>query len=223
MTATVLVGASGLVGQEVAGQLSTERFQPTWLLTRRPLTPAQPHQAVRVVDFAKLEAQTDDIELSGGTLICTLGTTLRRAGSKAALAAVDRDLVAQVAHWARDRGVKHCLAVSSLGANADSPNHYLRTKGQAEQELIALNFQRLTLLRPSLLLGKRAEFRFLEQLSAPLMRALTPLFLGPLRRYRPVSAAQVASLLVAQATSRSGPAVDIWESDRINRWQPGTD
>lgn len=222
MSATVLIGATGLVGQNVARQLSADRFQPTWLLTRRALTPPLPHQEVRVVDFARLEAQTDDLELSNGTLICTLGTTIGRAGSKEAFAAVDRDLVARVAHWARDRGMRHCLVVSSIGADADSRSHYLRTKGQAEQELIALNFQRLTIVRPSLLLGHRAEFRLVERLSTPLMRALTPLWSGPLRRYRPVQASQVASILVQQAASQSGPAIDIWQSERISRWRPGT-
>ncbi|PTY37393.1 hypothetical protein BGP77_12855 [Saccharospirillum sp. MSK14-1] len=223
MTATVLIGATGLIGQNVASRLSDDRFAPTWLLTRRPLTPPLPHQRVRVLDFAELENQTLDLELSDGILICTLGTTLRRAGSKDAFVAVDRDLVSQVAHWARDRGVRHCLAVSSVGANADSRNLYLRTKGQAEQELIALNFPRLTVLRPSMLLGERSEFRLLERLGTPVLRALTPIFSGPLRRYRPVQAAKVASILVHQAASASGPVIDIWESDRISRWQPDTD
>lgn len=223
MTATVLVGATGLIGQSVAALLKADVFDPCWLLVRREVTPALPHQQVQVVDFRQLEQQTQGIDLQGGTLICSLGTTRRTAGSAQGFVAVDRDLVAKVAHWARDRGVTHCLAVSSLGANADSRSLYLRTKGQAEQELMALGFQRLTLMRPSLLLGERQEFRLGERASELFGRVFWPLLIGPLRRYRPVEAAQVARLMVHQAASKTGPAIDIWESERINRWRANTD
>ncbi|WP_108125851.1 NAD(P)H-binding protein [Saccharospirillum mangrovi] len=223
MSATVLVGATGLIGQAVAARLKPNSFDPCWLLVRRDIAPGLPHQQIQVVDFKQLEQQTQGLDLTGGTLICTLGTTLRTAGSPEAFVAVDRDLVAQVAHWARDRGVTHCLAVSSLGANADSRNLYLRTKGQAEQELMALSFQRLTLMRPSLLLGERKEFRLGERAGELIGRVIWPLLVGPLRRYRPVEAEQVARVLVHQAASNSGPVIDIWESERINRWQPDTD
>lgn len=223
MTATVLVGATGLVGQAVAPRLSADRFDPCWLLVRRSMPPALPHQAVQLVDFKQLEADTAGLDLSGGSLICSLGTTLRSAGSAEAFIAVDRDLVAQVAHWARDRGVHHCLAVSSVGADADSRNLYLRTKGQAEQELIALSFQRLTLLRPSLLLGERQEFRLAERLGAVLGRAVAPLLAGRLSRYQPVEAEQVARVLVHQAATQQGPVIDIWDARRINRWRQDSD
>lgn len=223
MTALVLVGATGLVGGQVAEQLPATDFDPVWLLARRDFTPAQPNQTVVALDFNQLETDTADIDLNGGTLICTLGTTLRRAGSSEAFVAVDRDLVVRVAHWARDRGARHCLVVSSLGANADSRNLYLRTKGQTEQELMALDFERLTLLRPSLLLGDRQEFRLGERLGAVAGRLISPLLVGPMRRYRPVEAAQVARVLVHQAATESGPAIDLWPSERINRWRAGSD
>lgn len=223
MTATVLVGATGLIGQAVAPKLSADRFNPCWLLVRRPTPPALPHQQVQQVDFKQLEAATAGLDLSGGRLICSLGTTLRKAGSAEAFIAVDRDLVALVAHWARDRGVRHCLAVSSVGADADSHNLYLRTKGQAEQELIALSFHRLTLLRPSVLLGDRQEFRLGERLGALLGRAVSPLLAGRLSRYQPVEAEQVAQVLVHQAASEQGPVIDIWDAKRINQWRPDSD
>lgn len=220
MSATVLVGATGLIGQAVATKLSADRFDPCWLLVRRAITPALPHQRVQLVDFKQLESHTAGLDLSGGSLICTLGTTLRRAGSADAFVAVDRDLVAQVAHWARDRGVRHCLMVSSVGADPDSRQLYLRTKGQAEQELIALSFPRLTLMRPSLLLGERKEFRLGERLGAALGRVVSPLLVGRLSRYQPVHAEQLARVLVHQAASEQGPAIDLWDAQRINRWRP---
>lgn len=222
MSATVLVGATGLIGQAVAPRLGADRFNPCWLLVRRAITPALPHQAVQVVDFKQLEADTAGLDLSGGSLICSLGTTLRSAGSADAFIAVDRDLVAQVAHWARDRGVRHCLAVSSVGADADSRQLYLRTKGQAEQELIALSFPRLTLMRPSLLLGDRQEFRLGERLVAALGRVVSPLLVGRMSRYQPVHAEQIARVLVHQAATEQGPVIDIWDAERINRWRPDT-
>ena len=224
MTATVLVGASGLIGQAVASSLTSETFNPVWVLASNSIEPALPHHLIRSVNFAKLETQTEGIDLTGGTLICTLDTRLRQAVSTEAMVRVNRDRVVRVAHWARDRGAKHCLVVSSRGANGDSRNLYLRSKGQAEQELLALSFQRLTLLRPSWLVGESPEAGLAEKLVVRLARSASPLLACPLmRRYRPMDVAHLARLLVHQAASNSGPMIDIWEAQRINRWRPDSD
>lgn len=221
MTAVLLVGSTGLVGEAVARRLTRPEFDPVWLLVRRERDKPRPHHRIRVVDFDRLDA-IDDLDLAGASVICALGTTIRKAGSQAAFQRVDRDTVIRTAEWAEGRGARHFLFVSSLGADPDSRNFYLRTKGEAEQALRGLEFERLTLLRPSLLLGKRQEFRLGERLGMVAGAVLTPLMSGPLRRYRPVEADRVAAVLVDRAASSTGPAVDVWESERISRFRPGS-
>lgn len=220
MTPTLLLGGTGLVGQAVARRLTRPPFDPVWLLVRREPPKSQPHHQLRVVNFTKLRQSCHDIDLTEGCVICALGTTLRKAGSKAAFQAIDRDRVVNCAQWARDSGARHFLYVSSLGADPLSRNLYLRTKGETEQELMTLGYPRLTLLRPSLLVGTRREFRAAERVGMAVGRMMSPLLTGPLRRYRPVPVEQVATVLVEQARFTSGPGVDIWESDRISRFAP---
>ena len=221
MTAIVLVGSTGLVGQAVARRLIRPDFDPVWLLVRRERDQPLPHHRIRVVDFDNL-SMVGDLDLTGARVICAVGTTIRKAGSQAAFQKVDRDIVVRTAEWARERGASGFLFVSSLGADPDSRNFYLRTKGEAERALMSLGFEHLTIVRPSLLLGTREEFRIGERLGMVVGTLLKPVLSGPLRRYRPVEADQVAAVLVHQAASPGGPAIDIWESERISRFRPGS-
>lgn len=216
-TTALVVGGTGLVGNALQRHLTPALFDPVWLLTRRPQPQRQPHLHWVDTDF-KTWPDASAMDLQGGTLFCTLGTTLKKAGSPDAFVALDRDLVVNTAHWARDLGVRKCLFVSSLGANPQSRQLYLRTKGEAEQELIALGFDRLVIMRPSLLLGNREEFRLGERLGAAFGAVIKPALSGPLLKYRPVAADQVAAAMVAAASS-PGPAIDIWESERISRFR----
>lgn len=216
-TTALVVGGTGLVGTALRLRLTPDRFDPVWLLTRRSQTKSQPNQHWVHTDF-NTWPEASAMDLQGATLFCALGTTLKKAGSRGAFVALDRDLVVNTAHWARDLGVRRCLFVSSLGADPQSRQLYLRTKGEAEQELIALGFDRLILMRPSLLLGDRDEFRPGERLGAALGALLRPVLAGPLLKYRPVQADQVAAAMVA-AASTQGPAIDIWESERISRFR----
>ncbi|GGX58372.1 NAD(P)H-binding protein [Saccharospirillum salsuginis] len=219
MTAVVLVGSTGMIGEAVARRLTQPDFDPVWLLVRRERGQPHSHHRIRVVDFDNLAA-IEDLDLTGDSVICALGTTIRKAGSQAAFQQVDRDTVVRTAQWARALGASHFLFVSSLGADAASRNFYLRTKGEAEHALQSLGFEHLTIVRPSLLLGERSEFRIGERLGMVVGALLKPLLSGPLRRYRPVEADQVAAVLVHQAASPGGPAVNIWESERISRFRP---
>lgn len=211
----LVAGSTGLVGTALRRNLTSPLFDPVWLLARSPGNDNPPNHHWVATDF-KTWPDASAMDLHGATLFCALGTTLKKAGSSRAFIELDRDLVVNTAHWARDLGVRNCLFVSSLGANPQSRQLYLRTKGEAEQELIALGFDRLVLMRPSLLLGERQEFRPAERLSAFAGALLKPLLSGPLLKYRPVHAQQVAAAMVSAAT-RKGPAIDIWESDRISR------
>ena len=127
-------------------------------------------------------------------LICCLGTTLKQAGSKPAQEKIDLRLPLTLAALAKRQGVKHFLCISAMGANSHSPFFYNRLKGQLEEGLTMMGFESLTLVRPSLLLGKHKDKRFGEELMQKLFGA-HPGFLPA--RFRPVRAETVAAHLVA--------------------------
>src|SRR5947207_3372406 len=89
----------------------------------------------------------------------SLERQLRKARSNEAFYKVDYDLVVQLAEIAASNGVKKFIVVSSIGANASSSNFYLRTKGEMENAIQKLPFEAIRIVRPSILTGKRKEFR----------------------------------------------------------------
>lgn len=193
----LLAGATGLVSGQVLARLLARADGPVVLApSRRPL-------AISHARLRPLPAMPDPAglaEAAGGPLaayVCCLGTTIRRAGSREAFLAVDRDLVLGLAELARGQGARQAVLVSSVGASAQSNNFYLRVKGEAERGLAALGFDRVDCLRPGLLLGERAESRPAEALGQRVAPVLNPLLRGPLRRYRAIAADDVAAAAVA--------------------------
>ena len=125
-------------------------------------------------------------------MVCTLGTTIKVAGSQAAFAAVDRDLPIAFARLAREAGATRYALNSSLGASV-SGSFYLRTKAEAEQGIIDLGFPSTTIVRPSLIDTERQDARRGEQAGLMFARVLRPLI--P-RRYRAVSPEAIAAALL---------------------------
>ncbi|WP_254606993.1 NAD(P)H-binding protein [Rhodoferax sp. BAB1] len=204
----LLAGATGAVGREVlAAALADPRFQQVVAPTRRPL-PAHPRLLNPVLDFATLPADAPWWQVDA--VICTLGTTIKAAGSQAAFAAVDRDLPIEVGRLARAAGASRYALNSSLGASAQG-NFYLRTKAQAEAGIRALGYPVCTVVRPSLIDARREESRPGERIGLAIARALRPLI--P-RRYRAVPAARIAQALLA-GVLREQPGVDIVESEQL--------
>jgi uncharacterized protein YbjT (DUF2867 family) len=183
----LLAGGTGLVGGLLADQLRRRSNVALESLVRSSCRPDE-----RAVDFNALAA---DPTLGGADTsvdvgVCCLGTTMRKAGSPAAFRRVDYDYVVAFARAARARGTGHFILVSSVDAGGSS--FYLRVKGETEAAVAALEFRRLDILRPSLLLGPREERRPAEriaQAAAPLFNLLLP---ASLARYRAVDASIVA-------------------------------
>ena len=162
-----------------------------------------------VADFADLPAMP-----SARVAVCTLGTTIRAAGSQDAFRAIDFDAVIAFATAAKTAGVEHFLTVTAVGANANSSVFYSRVKGEVERELSSMRFQRLDIVQPGLLLGNRTESRPVETLLKWMAPGTDLLMQGPWRRYRSIAAHTVAeSLLVL--TTHSAPGLYIHQHDDI--------
>lgn len=194
----LLAGATGLVGQQLLIQLlADERYAQVTALSRRALPMQHPRLKVLLSDLDDLQAHAE--ALKADDVYCALGTTLARAGSREAFARVDHDLVMAVAKAAHRAGSRRFLLVSAVGSSPRSPAFYSRVKGQVEQDLRALGFEALHIFRPSLLLGVRADSRPMESIAQKLAPALGLITRGPLARYAPVTAQQLARTMIASA------------------------
>jgi uncharacterized protein YbjT (DUF2867 family) len=210
----VLVGASGLVGAEcLALLLADPAVARVVVLARRTLegVSASPKLVAHVVDFDHLETQAD--LFTADQMICCLGTTIGQAGSKERFRAVDFGIPLALAKLGAERGVRHFLLVSALGADARSRVFYNRVKGQLEDALSPLPFRSLSIVRPSLLLGERREFRLGERIAQRLA------FLMP-GKYAAIRARDVAAALVRLA-KEDAPGKRIVESAEMRAWAAG--
>ena len=209
MAVLLLVGATGLVGQSVLRQaLADSRVEKLIAVTRKALPP-QPRLENPLVDFDDLPVEAPWWKVDGG--ICTLGTTMREAGSHQAFRKVDVDYPLGVARLLRQNGARSFAFNSSIGANPKARAFYMRVKGEVEHRLTAIGFPSLTLLRPSGILGPRKPHRAWEARTIRVFHSLRPIL--P-RHYRVVPADKIAKALIEAAIS--APAgVHIVESERL--------
>jgi len=208
----LLAGATGLVGRECLRLLLADGgFSRIVAVARRPLSPdvRSSKLETHVIDFDHLNEYEEFFSVDA--IICALGTTIRQAGSRTRFRTVDYEYPLAFARLGRRHGCRHFLVVSALGASPRSRVFYNRVKGDLEESLRSLGYPRLTIVRPSLLLGPRAELRLGEEVAKRVTR-----WLGPLvpRAFRPVEARMVATALV-RAARAEGNGVRVIESGEI--------
>ncbi|MDU2365304.1 MAG: NAD(P)H-binding protein [Klebsiella michiganensis] len=206
MSQVLLTGATGLVGGHLLRMLlNAPDIKSIAAPTRRPLTDISgvfnPHDPQLTDALAQV---VDPVDI----VFCCLGTTRREAGSKEAFVHADYTLVIDTALVGKKLGAQHMLVVSAMGANAHSPFFYNRVKGEMEEALIAQQWPRLTIARPSMLIGEREKKRAGETLLAPLFSLLP----GNLKS---IDARDVASALLAEALSPAQEGVRILSSSQL--------
>jgi len=196
MSRTALVaGASGLVGGHLLQLLlSGDAYARVITLARRQLDVRHAKLDQRVLDLGALDAVADPPHVDDA--FCCIGTTIKKAGSQEAFRRVDYDYVLAFARAGHRAGARQFLLVSALGADPASRIFYSRVKGEVEHAVRQLPYEGIQIFRPSFLMGERAEVRLAERIGVPVARALAPLLVGPLRRYRPIDAADVARAMV---------------------------
>ena len=189
----MMAGATGLVGgsffRRAVGDSGIEQIV---LLGRRAVSEFESHDKVTslVADFNALDSLAPSCRVD--VMVCALGTTLKKAGSKERLFEVDCLYTEAAAAYGLRCGARTLVVISSVGASATASSHYLRTKGEMEKRVTALGYAACHILRPSLLMGDRGETRFGESLAARLLSPVS--FLLP-AAYRPVHADTVAETI----------------------------
>lgn len=200
----VLVGASGLTGNYLLREiLQSALYSKVICISRKELfwqskgtKIEHPKLENVIVNFDNLEEYAHKIK--GDDLFCTLGTTIKKAGTYDNFLKVDVEYPFHFAEKGKRNGSKNFFLLSSIGANALSGNNYLRAKGQLEEKIKNLHFESLHVFRPSLLLGSREEIRIAETLAKALLLITGFLLVGKWRRYKAIE-----SLLVAKAMCKA--------------------
>lgn len=205
----LLVGASGLVGSHVLQRaLADERISEVVAPVRRALA-EHPKLFAPLVDFDQLPA--DAPWWQADAVICTLGTTMKLAGSREAFRRVDHDYPLAVAKLARQHGTPTYVLNSAVGADAASRFFYNRVKGELERDLAACGFSSLTLVRPGLISGPRQAFRLGERVAEGILKPLGPLL--P-RSWRINPADNIAQALL-EAAIAAQPGTHIVRSEAL--------
>lgn len=213
MKTALIIGSTGLIGSELLNLLlDSNDYLKVITFVKRDTGIKHPKLTQHIIDFDKPETYKELVV--GDDFFCTIGTTIKKAGSKEAFRKVDFEYPRQFASFALQNKVKQFLIISSLGADAKSGNFYLKTKGEIQDFLKDCSFENVAVLQPSLLLGNRTEFRLGEKVGAFFMKTFSFLFLGNLKKYKPIEGKTVAKAFfkIAQTNNKG---FKIYESDVI--------
>lgn len=192
----VVFGATGLVGKELVKALLDNNLYGKIIIVARKTLPIvdQKLEQLLLDDFSDLVNYHN--RLKANEFFCCIGTTIKTAGSREAFRKVDFEIPVQVAKLAQELWIQNLVIISSIGADAKTGNFYLRTKGEMEHAVKEAYKGNLKIVRPSLLIGDRHEFRFGERVAVFIMKLLGWLFVGPLKRFRGIKARTVANAMI---------------------------
>jgi uncharacterized protein YbjT (DUF2867 family) len=209
----LLFGASGLVGSHVLSQLiSNNNYSKIKLFIRSSIDISDPKIEIIQTDFNNLENHREDIK--GDDCFFCIGTTKKNSPDKNEYKRVELEVPKQIAQIAKSNLVNSFVFISSGYADPKSSGDYLKFKGEVEEELKRLNFPKLGIMRPSFLLGDRKEKRTGEKIGIFVFKLLSPLFLGPLKKMKPIHSAIVAKGMIAIIQNDSSQT--IFESNEIS-------
>ncbi len=211
MKTAVMIGATGLVGSQLLAQLlADQRFAKVTTFGRKKTGQVHPKLDDQVVDFETPAAWSSLVK--GDVAFSALGTTVKQAGGQSAQRKVDYDYQLGFARSARSNGIKTYVLVSAGGADPRSRLFYSRMKGELDREVQHLGFERVAIMRPSLLGGDRSNPRGGEKFSSALLGGLN--VLGIARKYREIPGAVVAKAMLNAALDPQ-PGTRIFTLDEI--------
>jgi len=211
----LLAGATGLIGSHCLQLLlDDELYSRVVVLARKELPVKHPKLVQHQVNFDKLDEYAS--LLKADDVFCCLGTTIKKAGSQAEFRKVDFHYPVEIARIAQANGAKQFLLVTAMGADKSSLIFYNRVKGEVEDAVKKLGYKTIHIFRPSLLLGERKESRAGENIGKILFGIITPLFMGPLKKYKAIEGKVVAAAMV-KCAKEDKQGAHVHESDAIQK------
>ncbi|MGB0806589.1 MAG: NAD(P)H-binding protein [Salibacteraceae bacterium] len=210
----VIIGATGLVGSNLVNQLlRDDAFDLVKVFVRNSTGIKASNFLEFIVDFEDFESFNSDVK--GDVLFSCMGTTLKTAGSKSVQYKIDYTFQFEMAKTAKENGFDELVLVSSTGANSQSIFFYPKIKGQLEESVAKLGFNKLVIVRPSLLLGERKEPRFGEKIYAKILPILS--VLPGMKKYKGITGLQVAKAMI-NLSKNSNLRSTVFELDELFKY-----
>ena len=195
MKTALVFGSSGLVGGHLLNQLiKNDNYNKIKIFVRSEPKNHNPIVEIIKTDFNNLENHKEDIK--GDDCFFCIGTTKQNSPDKNEYRRVELDIPKEIAQITKSNSVNSFVFVSSGYADPNSSGDYLKFKGLVEEELKRLSFNKLGIMRPSFLIGDRKEKRLGEKLGIFVFKLLSPLFLGPLKKMKPIQSEKVAKAMI---------------------------
>ena len=212
MKTALLFGSSGLIGGHLLNKLiQNNDYNKIKIFVRTEPEIKDSKIEIIKADFNNLKNHIEDIK--GDDCFFCIGTTKQNSPDKNQYKRIERDLPVEIAQIAKANSINSFVYVSSGFADPKNSGAYLRYKGEVEEELKKLNFTKLVIMRPSFLMGNRKEKRFGEKIGIFLFKLLSPLFLGQLKKMKPIHSEKVAKAMVKVANEDIQQSV--FESNEI--------
>jgi len=212
MKTALLFGSSGLIGGHLTKQLiENSSYSKVKLFVRSDPKINDPKIEVIKTDFNNLQNHKD--EITGDDCFFCIGTTKQNAPDKDEYRRIEYNIPVEIAKIAKSNSIKSFLYVSSGFADPKSSGAYLKNKGDVEEELKSLNFLKLGIMRPSFLIGDRKEKRIGEKIGIFIFKLISPFFLGPLKKMKPIHSEKVAKAMIKIANENLRKT--IFESNEI--------
>lgn len=211
----VIIGASGFIGSYLLeGLLNSADYQQVIVVVRKELKLQHPKLSQLIGDFNTLTNLKE--QLVADEIYITIGTTKKKTPDQKIYYQIDHDYPVLAAKIGKANGAKSVFVVTAVGANANSGIFYIKTKGETERDILALNYEHTHIFRPSMIMGNRQENRPMEGLFIKIWGFLNPLFFGKgLKKYKGMDGQDIAKAMIAAAKQQS-EKVKIYEWPQMN-------
>ena len=208
----LVLGSTGATGQELVKLLlKNSDFSKVSIFVRRPISINHEKLIVHKVDFSRLNNYKDLV--NGDILFSALGTTRKDAGSKKKQYLVDYTYQYEFAKMASENRVNHYSLVSSVGANDKSWFFYPRIKGDLEESIKHLDFNKIQIFQPPSLIRQPDLIREGEKISLKILNILNKI--GLLRSFKPLSVADLAIKMIREVKAKNSNKITVYKSEDL--------
>ena len=212
MKTALIFGSSGLIGNHLLDFILKDNYyQKIKLFVRSNIDIKDSRIEIIYDDFINIDNLKNSIV--GDDCFFCIGTTKKDTPNKNEYRRIEYDIPVNIAKIAKLNSINSFYYVSSMGANSNVSNSYLKNKGEVEDELTKLNFNKLAILKPSLLLGNRKKFRLGEHIAQLIMTKLSFIFVGKMKKYKPIKAIDVVKAMIN--IIKNDYKINFFESDKL--------
>jgi len=191
----LIFGSSGLVGKNLLNQIiNNSNYSKVKIFVRSSLEISDPKVEIINTDFKDLQ-KIKNLIIGDDCFFC-IGTTKKNSPDKNEYRRIELDLPKKIAQISKSNDIRSFIYVSSGFADPKNSGDYLKFKGLVEEEIKSLNFEKIGILRPSFLLGNRKENRVGEKIGIFIFKLLSPLFVGPFKKMKPIHSEIVAKAMI---------------------------